>query len=109
MSFRESFTRSSNENLQYDDAAAQHFFMTILIIVVLPLLYSLLKSALFPFSHIKSLSQLEKEPRFKAKILKYKKENRFKFLTFGYVLKLVLAIFLGYLIYNTHRAVKSSN
>jgi hypothetical protein len=58
MSFKETFTRNSNssENLRYDDNAAYHFYMTILIITVLPLAYSLIKTITNPFSHIPTLS-----------------------------------------------------
>lgn len=58
MSFREAFTRNSNssEQLRYDDAAAYHFCITLLIIVFLPLTYSILKTILAPFSHIPTLN-----------------------------------------------------
>ena len=60
MSFRDTFTRSSNssENLRYDDAAAYHFYVTVLLILGIPLAWSILKTILNPFSHIPSLSEL---------------------------------------------------
>lgn len=94
MSFRDTFTRNSNssENLRYDDAAAFHFYITILIIVVVPLGWSLFKTLLNPFSHIPTLSQLEQKRQFRDKIAKFKKENRYTFLTFKFVLKVKDAI-----------------
>jgi hypothetical protein len=83
--------------------------MTVLIIAFVPLVYSILKSALFPFSHMKIIKSLDKELSFKDKIAKYKKDNRYKFFTFGYVLKIILAVFLGYLILNTYQSVRSTN
>lgn len=61
MSFRETFTRSSNssEKLQYDDLAAYHFLITVLIIAFIPLAYSIVSTILSPFSHIPNLKELE--------------------------------------------------
>lgn len=74
MSFRDTFTRSSSsENLRYDDAAAYHFYITILIIVVVPLGWSVLKTITNPFSHIPTLSELEKKKQFRDKIARFKK------------------------------------
>ena len=63
MSFRDAFTRSStsSENLRYDDAAAYHFFITILIIVGLPLGWSIIKTIINPFSYIPNLKEIEKK------------------------------------------------
>jgi len=60
MSFRETFTRNSggSDNLRYDDTAAYHFYVTILIIVVGPLLYSIFKTILNPFSNIPQIHEL---------------------------------------------------
>ena len=60
MSFRDAFTRSStsSENLRYDDAAAYHFYITILIIVGLPLGWSIFKTILNPFSYIPNLKEI---------------------------------------------------
>ncbi len=57
MSFRDTFTRGSgsSENLRYDDTAAYHFYITILLVITIPLLYSILKSIFNPFSHIPRL------------------------------------------------------
>jgi hypothetical protein len=57
MSFRDTFTRnsSSSENLQYDDTAAYHFLTTMLLLLVIPILYSIFKSFLNPFGHIPKL------------------------------------------------------
>ncbi len=75
MSFRDTFTRNSNssENLRYDDNAAYHFYITILIIVCIPLGWSILKTILNPFSHIPNLNELEKKRQFRDKIAKFKK------------------------------------
>lgn len=74
MSFRDTFTRGSgSENLQYDDTAAYHFCTTMLILIAVPLFYSIIKSILYPFSHIPSLHEIEKKPQFKEKVKKFKK------------------------------------
>lgn len=92
MSFRDAFTRgSSSENLRYDDAAAYHFYMTVLIIVGLPLGWSILKTITNPFSHIPTLSELEKKRQFRDKIAKFKKENKYGFITFRFVLKVKIS------------------
>jgi translocation protein SEC63 len=98
MSFRDAFTRSSNssENLRYDDAAAYHFYITMLLIVGLPLGWSILFTFLNPFSHIPSLSLLEKKRQFRDKIIKFKRSNRFSFFTFKFVLKLLLLCGIAY-------------
>ena len=94
MSFRETFTRSSNssEQLRYDDTAAYHFFITILIIIFLPLLYSIIKTIFNPFSHIPTLDELEKKRQFRDKIKKFKKDNRYNFITFKFVLKVTFLL-----------------
>ena len=74
MSFRDTFTRGgSSENLRYDDAAAYHFYITILIIAAVPLTWSILKTIFNPFSHIPNLNQLEQKRQFRDKIGKFKK------------------------------------
>ena len=57
MSFRDTFTRSqtSSDNLQYDDAAAYHFYTTMLILVLIPISYSIIKTLKNPFGHIPKL------------------------------------------------------
>ena len=57
MSFRDTFTRSqtSSENLQYDDTAAYHFYTTILLIVLIPISYSIIKTIKNPFGYIPKL------------------------------------------------------
>ena len=94
MSFRDTFTRSSNssENLRYDDAAAYHFYITVLIIVGIPLGWSIIKTIFSPFSHIPSLPVLEKKRQFRDKIDKFKRENKYAFITFRFVLKVRLYI-----------------
>ena len=89
MSFRDTFTRNSNssENLRYDDNAAYHFYITILILVVVPLGYNIAKTILNPFSHIPTLSELEKKRQFRDKISKFKKENKYNYISFKFVLK----------------------
>lgn len=89
MSFRDSFTRdsSSSENLQYDDAAAYHFYLTMLLLITLPLLYHIIKTILNPFAHIPNLKQIEQKKQFKSRIQKFKKEYRFNYATKGFVLK----------------------
>lgn len=89
MSFRDAFTRSStsSENLRYDDAAAYHFYMTVLIIVGIPLGWSIIKTVSNPFSHIPSLPELEKKRQFRDKIAKFRRENKFSFVTFRFILK----------------------
>jgi hypothetical protein len=73
--------------LRYDDAAAYHFFITLLIIAFLPLCYSIVKTILYPFSHIPTLDDLEKKRQFRDKIQKFKKENRYNYITFKFGLK----------------------
>lgn len=75
MSFRDTFTRSdtSSENLQYDDTAAYHFYTTLLILVLIPISYSVLKTIRNPFGHIPRLESIEKKPQFIKKINKFKK------------------------------------
>jgi preprotein translocase subunit Sec63 len=97
MSFKDTFTRTnSSENLRYDDNAAYHFYMTILIIVVIPLTYSLLKTIFNPFSHIPTLSDLEKRRQFRDKISKFKKENKYSYITFKFILKVLLLALILY-------------
>lgn len=56
MSFRDTFTRGSgNQNLQYDDSASMYFIVTLLIVIILPLVVSILKSILFPLRNIKGI------------------------------------------------------
>lgn len=89
MSFRDTFTRNSNssEQLRYDDTAAYHFFVTLLIIAVIPLGWSILRTMLDPFSHIPTLGELERKRQFRDKIQKFKKDNKYSYLTFKFVLK----------------------
>jgi len=60
MSFKDSFTRDSSgkENLQYDDLAFHHFFITILLVVAVPMLYTVLKTILNPFGHLPKLKEV---------------------------------------------------
>ena len=91
MSFRDTFTRSesSSENLQYDDNAAYHFYTTILLLVFLPLTYSVIKTVLNPFGHIPHLKEIEKKPHFIKKITKFKKENRLNYLSCWFIFKVL--------------------
>ena len=92
MSFRDTFTRNdSSENLQYDDNASYHFFTTILLLVLLPLLYSIIKTILNPFGNIPRLKEIEKEPHFVKKVAKFKQENRFSYFGCWFVFKVFLA------------------
>jgi hypothetical protein len=61
--------------------------VTILIIIFLPLCYSILKTIINPFSHIPTLDELEKKKQFRDKIEKFKKDNRYNYLTFKFALK----------------------
>lgn len=98
MSFRDTFTRNSNsnENLQYDDTAAYHFFATILILVSVPLLYTIIKPILNPFGYIPRLKDIENKPQFSKKIAKFKKENRYKFVTCWFVVKVHQYLIVDY-------------
>lgn len=92
MSFRDTFTRSSSssENLQYDDTASMHFLATVLCLVGLALLYSLAKNVLFPWGRVRGLAQAEKNSVLKPKVQRFKRERRYAFLSFWFVLKVAL-------------------
>jgi hypothetical protein len=88
MSFRDTFTKSSSsENLQYDDNAAYHFYVTILAIVGVGLAWSVSRRILYPFAHITSLELVENSPHFKEKIQRFKKDNRWSYVSFTFILK----------------------
>lgn len=110
MSFRETFTRSSSnsEHLRYDDTAAYHFGITILIILACPLAYSLLSAVLRPFSHIPQLDDLQKKRHFRDKIARFKKENRHAYFTFKFVLKTVVLVAMLAAILHCAQAILSS-
>ena len=60
MSFRDTFTRneSGNENLQYDDISFHHFFITILLVIFIPLFYNIIKTLLNPFGYVPKLKDI---------------------------------------------------
>ena len=66
MSFKDTFTRDSSgkENLQYDDVAFHHFFITILLVITIPILYSIIKTILNPFGYLPILKDIEKKRQF---------------------------------------------
>lgn len=94
MSFRDTFTRDSSgkENLQYDDVAFHHFFITLLLVIAVPLLYTVIRTILNPFRHLPNLKEIETKKQFSEKIARFKKDNKYNFITIGFVLKVVLYI-----------------
>lgn len=64
--------------------------------MVIPLAYSIIRTILNPFSHIPTLSELEKKRQFRDKISKFKKENKYSYITFKFVLKVVLLALILY-------------
>lgn len=98
MSFRDSFTRntSGKENLQYDDVAFHHFFITLLLVIVIPLFYTVIRTILNPFRHLPNLKDIENKKQFQEKIARFKKDNRYSYLTVGFVVKVLLHQFKDY-------------
>ena len=92
MSFRDTFTRNSSgkENLQYDDVAFHHFFITLLLVIALPLLYTVIRTILNPFRHLPNLKEIEQKKQFQDKIARFKKENKYSYVTVGFVFKVFL-------------------
>ena len=69
MSFKDTFTRdSTSHHLRYDDTAFHHFFVTLLLIIGVPLAYSVVSNILNPFKHIKGLDEIAKKRMFRDKI-----------------------------------------
>jgi preprotein translocase subunit Sec63 len=96
MSFRDTFTRSSSsENLQYDDTASLHFLATVMSILSVALLYNIGKKALFPWGNVRGLKEAGKNSVMKAKVERFKKERRYSFLTFWWLLKLVALVLMA--------------
>ena len=58
----------------------------------MPLFYNIIKAFFNPFGHIPRLKDIETKPQFAKKIVKFKKENRYKFVTFWFVVKVLLAV-----------------
>lgn len=93
MSFRDSFTRntSGKENLQYDDIAFHHFFITLLLVIFLPLLYTVIRTIINPFRHLPNLKDIEEKRQFQSKIKRFKKDNKFSYVTVGFVFKVFIS------------------
>ena len=91
MSFRDTFTRDSSgkENLQYDDVAFHHFFITLLLVIVLPLLYTVVRTILNPFRHLPNLKEIEDKKQFQDKISRFKKDNKYSYITCGFIFKVL--------------------
>ena len=88
MSFRDTFTRGSgNEHLQYDDTASMFFVATVLLVVTLWLAIHLLKKVMRPWGDIRGLKEAASNPALKQKVIQFKKERRYSFITFWFVLK----------------------
>lgn len=92
MSFRETFGRSSSssENLRYDDLASYHFLVTLLVIAIVPLGYSILKTIFNPFGRFPNVTHLQEKRQFREKIDRFKKEHRYSYITCGFVFKILL-------------------
>ena len=88
MSFRDTFTRgSANEHLQYDDTASMFFVSTVLLVLTAWLAVHLLRKILWPWGDIKGFKEAASNPALKHKVAQFKKERRYSFLTFWFVLK----------------------
>lgn len=62
----------------------------------MPLFYNIIKAFFNPFGHIPRLKDIETKPQFAKKIVKFKKENRYKFVTFWFVVKVSALLFVGF-------------
>ena len=62
----------------------------------MPLFYNIIKAFFNPFGHIPRLKDIETKPQFAKKIVKFKKENRYKFVTFWFVVKVSAFLFVGF-------------
>ncbi len=64
--------------------------------MLIPLLYTTVRTILNPFGHIPKLADIENKPQFSKKIAKFKKENRYSYITCGFVFKVILIVCIVY-------------
>lgn len=110
MSFRDTFTKgSNNRNLQYDDTASGFFLSTLLTIVSLCLFVHLIRKVLSPWGNIPGLKDAEKNPILQPKVREMKKSKKYSFLTFWFVVKSLFLLFLLYHLFSTIRSLESEH
>ena len=86
MGFKDTFGKdSSDSNLQYDDGAFYYFIFCLLLLVALPLFYSLVKQV-FKFKTSQRACRCQDCKEKESKLLK---ENRFKWIDKWFLLKVI--------------------
>ena len=87
-SFKDTFTRDQGgeNNLQYDDTAFYYFFLTLLVLAIIPLIISIFRQIFFD-SETSKLSKNCPCPTCTAKVLIIKKDLAYNWLNKGLFLK----------------------
>jgi hypothetical protein len=63
-----------------------------LLLLLAPLVYSIARQLLNPFGYVPRLKEMEQEPQFQSKLAIFKRENRYKFVTCWFVLKVSMML-----------------
>lgn len=94
-SFKDTFTRDQggDSNLQYDDTAFYYFFLTLLVLAIIPLIISILRQIFFN-SEASKVNANCPCPSCKAKILSLKKDLSGKWMNKSLFLKVYLHILI---------------
>ena len=90
-SIKDTFTRDQggDSNLQYDDTAFYYFFLTILVLAIIPLIISILRQIFFDSESSKLNRNCQCQPC-KAKVQQLKKELSYNWFNKSLLLKVFL-------------------
>ncbi|CAD8205461.1 unnamed protein product [Paramecium octaurelia] len=98
MGFKEAFTRQGDgENLLFDDDAFIYFAISILTLVILPLIYSVIKPLFTTYvfgENRRKFARVPKSSNDQQNLQLAKQELRLKWLTTGYVVKIIILVAL---------------
>ena len=95
MSFVNAFIKS------FISSVATYLIIAILITLGFSLGWSILKTVLNPFHHNPNFQEIEKNILFRDKIVNFKKENRFRFVTFKFILKVEFSSLRCFFLYGS--------
>ncbi|KAM3136562.1 hypothetical protein pb186bvf_011365 [Paramecium bursaria] len=109
MGFKEAFTRQGEgENLLFDDDAFNYFALSLLSIFIMPLAFIIIKPW-FTYEDKRKFQRVPKSKNDQDNLQIIKKELKYKWLTKGYIFKVIVLLFLLILLKYTINQLPQQN